>query len=213
MAGVALMWLLVSVGGAENPGFKQYEQYLSALGADGSASPGWGRAALVVTGLAILVVLPPLAVWRSLLGVLAGVAGFAALGMAAWPMTCPGSARFCTQTVPGQSLDIAHTTAVLVFVTAVISLSLAGARQMAAGSASRPRLWPAVPAAIAIVVLIGPSLLTVTGLPQRMLLLAAQVLVVALGAAAASELQRRHRREARSRVADLVRIDSVLWLF
>lgn len=206
---VALVWLLVSVGGAENPGFKQYEQYLSALGAAGTTSPGWGRAALVVNGLAILVLVPSLAAWRRPLGFLSGAAGLAAIGMAVWPMSCPGGARFCDRSSTPPAVDIAHTSAVLVFTVAVVALLLAGTRQVVAGSARTPRLWPAIPVAMALIVVLGPPLLAVTGLLQRTLLLSAQLVIVCLGAAATSELNRRHRRHAKARTADMVSIGPV----
>lgn len=197
---VAVVWILVSIGGAENPGFKQYEQYLSALAATGTHDPSWGRAALIVSGVAIWVLVPVMARWRPFLGATSLLAGGAAIAMALWPMHCPTGARFCTATTTGvPSLDMAHTAAVLVFATAVISTLIAGLRQITAGTGRTPALWPALPIAVATVALTAPSLLAVTGLLQRLLLLVAQVLLVLLAAVAAAELQRRHRLAAKYR--------------
>ena len=192
---IGLVWILVSVGGAANPGFKQYEQYLSALSADGTASPSWGRAALVVTGIGFALLVPGLAAWRPLLGVLTAVAGGAAVAMTVWPMACPVGARFCTSTDPtaGTEIDLAHTSAVLVFATAVVAMLLAGSIQVIAGPARRPVLWPAIPVAVLTMIVGAPWLLEVSGLPQRLLLLSAQVVLVALGTVGAAELHRRHR--------------------
>lgn len=195
--GVVLVWLLVSVGGAANPGFKQYEQYLSALGAEGTQSPLWGRAALLTTGVAIAVLIPTLGRWRALLGVCAAGAAAAAAGMATLPMTCPVGARFCVERDAPVGIDQGHTVAVLVFVWAVVSLLLAAARQLIAGAAARPTLWPAPVLALAVTAAGAPALLGVSGLLQRLLLLAAQVLIVCVGAVAAREHQRRLHRAQR----------------
>lgn len=192
------MWILVSIGGAENPGFKQYEQYLSALSATGTHDPSWGRAALIVSGIAIWLLVPVLGHWRWFLGATSLVAGGAAMGMALWPMHCPVGARFCTvSTTAAPTLDVAHTTAVLVFAAAVITTLIAGARQLVAGTGRAPALWPALPIAVVTVAVTAPSLLAVTGLLQRLLLLVAQVLMVLLASVAATELQRRHRLAAK----------------
>lgn len=81
------------------------------------------------------------------------------------------------------------------------ALLFAGARQLAAGGVASPRLWPTVASAVLVVAVCGPALLTVSGLPQRILLLAVQVLIVALGAASAAELHRRHRAVRKERAA------------
>ena len=120
------------------------------------------------------------------------------MAMSQLPMSCPAAARFCGSSSGG--LDVAHSMAVLTFAVAVMVLLLAGVRQVMAGSGAVPRLWPMVPTAIILVALSAPLLLTVSGLLQRLILLAAQVLVLGVGAAAAAELQRRERQYEKVRV-------------
>lgn len=199
-AAVVATWLLVSVGGMQNPGFKQYEQYLSALSAAGTHDPGWGRAALIVTGFGILVMVPLFAAWRLLLGATSLVAAAAAVAMSVLPMNCPASQRFCTDgATAGSTVEVGHAAAVLIFATAVVATVLAGMWQILAGSGNRPSLWPAVPVAVALVAIGAAPLLNVTGLAQRSLLLLAQVLLVLLGSLGAAELSRRERQRRRLR--------------
>lgn len=194
---VVAVWVLVSVGGATNPGFKQYEQYLSTLSADGIQAPQWGRAAMVVAALGIACVVPVLWTWRRGVGGAAGVAALAAVAIVAAPLNCPAGERFCAGETAQSGAAELHAGAVLLFCAAVLTLALAAGRQILAGARRQPPLWPTVLVAASATVLIAPALLQVSGLLQRTLLLAAQVVVVCAAAFAHGELRRRRREHLR----------------
>ena len=194
---VLAVWILVSIGGAANPGFKQYEQYLSTLSAQGAFAPQWGRAAMVVAALGIVVVVPALWSWRRGVGGAALLAAMAAVAIVATPLPCPPGQRFCSASTDTPVPAELHASAVLVFCVAVLTVISAAAIQIAAGAQRRPHLWPAPLVACALTAAAAAPLLHLSGLPQRTLLLAAQVAIVLRPAFAHGELRRRDREQLR----------------
>ena len=186
---VVAVWVLVSIGGAVNPGFKQYEQYLSALSADGTTTPGWGRAALLVAALGLLLVVPVLLRWCR---ITAGWVALAAAGVAliaAVPMICPAGTRFCraAASAPPERATL-HAVAVILFAASVVAAIATGAARVR-GSNWAGRALIGGMSAVAVVAA-SPGLLVVSGLPQRWLLLAGQLAVVALAHLAVVERER-----------------------
>lgn len=195
---VVMTWVLVSIGGAANPGYKQYEQYLSALSAEGTQSAGWGRAALLVAAAGIVVLVPVLARWSRPVATWTAAAALGCGAVAAAPMACPAGTRFCHAVAVGSALQASmHATAVIVFAAATAGAIATGMAQ-ALRRGTAPSV--AVGAAVATVVVLGsPALLMLSGLPQRWLLLAAQLALVALAQFAVVEGHRVDRRRAAER--------------
>lgn len=193
------MWVLVSIGGVVNTGFKQYEQYLSTLAARGAIAPEWGLAALLVMSVGLFLLVPLLFAWRRFVGVCVFVAATSSVFFAAMQVPCPPRARFCLDASPG-GLEAPHAAAVVVFSAAVLIAVLAGLIQVWHGGLQRPPLWPAAIVGIVVVALVSPWLITLTGLPQRLALVVAQLATLGVAAAAHGELGRRERLALKERI-------------
>lgn len=191
-------WVLVTIGGTANPGYRQYEEYVSSLAAHGAQQPWWGIAAMLCLAGSLLIVGPALAPWDRLVSraVLAG--GSALLLATGLRMGCPPRARFCTRSDTDWFTDLLHASAVLVAAAALLFGLFAAAIHLWRGS---PRVRDAVPAALGaavVLAVVGYPLLTLTGLQQRLVILLVQVAIVAAAAAAAGEARRVERQRARA---------------
>ncbi|MFN8125902.1 MAG: DUF998 domain-containing protein [Candidatus Nanopelagicales bacterium] len=193
-AAVVVGWVLVSVGGAVNPGFKQYEQYLSALSADGTSSPGWGRGALIVVGVGLATLIPVLIPWCRICAGWTAVAALGAIAVALVPMPCPSGERFCATPPTGAWEPVTHAATVTVFTVAVAAALVAGACRLRELTPGRRLTWSAVAAGATLAC--APMLLSLSGLPQRLALLAGQLALLAFAHVALSDRVRVERREA-----------------
>lgn len=191
------VWLLVSIGGMVNPGFRQYEHYLSTLAARGASAPTWGVVALLLLSAGLFCLVPILLRWRPFVAACVAVAALSAALVAFLPLPCPPRERFCVSPSIGPSLEVPHAAAVLLMCGAMIAAVVAGIVQLRAGGEARPRVWPAAVVAAALVALGSDWLLTLTGLAQRGWLLIGQAAVLAVAAGALGELDRRKRLAAK----------------
>ncbi len=190
-------WVLITIGGTANPGYLQYEQYVSALAARGAADPWWGIAAMACLTGSLLVVGPALRGWNPFVAWSVTGAGAGMLVATAVPIGCPPGERFCTTPGGAWPADIMHAAAVLVTAAALFFALCAGLIQLWRGSwRQRDSLIAAFAAATALAVT-GYPLLTVTGLQQRLMILLVQLGLIAAAAAARGEEKRRERVLAR----------------
>lgn len=162
--GVALFWTGVLVGGALAPGYRQSQDYISALASRGSVVAPIGMAAIAAKGVAYLAgAWLTQRVWRRrALALPMLLAGLSLLVVAAFRIGCPGGAAGCgfgAAALVDDSGDLIHYYAVLSFeiwlLCAMAALALGAWR-----GAPWPRWlgWISLPLAIASV-----TLLTRTG--------------------------------------------------
>lgn len=162
--GVALFWTGVLVGGALAPGYRQSQDYISALASRGSVVAPIGMAAIASKGMAYLAgSWLTQRVWgRRALALPLLLAGASLLVVAAFRIGCPGGAAGCgfgAAALVDDSSDLIHYYAVLSF-----EIWLLCAMVVLALGALRGAPWPrwlgmaSVPLGIASV-----TLLTRTG--------------------------------------------------
>lgn len=192
------VWVLVTIGGVANTGFRQYEQYLSTLAARGAMAPGWGLAALLLLSVGLFLLVPVLLAWHRFVAVAVLVAAISSVFFASMQVPCPPRARFCTETAVG-AFEVPHAGAVVVFSAALLTAVLAGAVQVWRGGERQPRLWPAAVVSVFVVGLASGWLITLTGLPQRMFLMFGQIAILVVASAAHNELGRRERLALKQR--------------
>lgn len=185
-------WLLITVGGATNVGYRQYDEFVSSLAARGALSPQYGLAALACVAGAHLLLVPQLRRRDVWVGTAVLIAGLALVAVAVFRVQCPGGA-FCLRADAPDVIEGAHVAGVLVYSAAMVAamlrvgvLALRSARTRFLGYAS---LGSAGVFLLALLLTAGPA----PGLSQRFWALAGQVWLVV--AAEESAYPRARRRE------------------
>lgn len=172
--GVTLFWTGVLVGGALAPGYRQSQDYISALASRGSVVAPIGMAAIASKGLAYLAgSWLTQRVWRRrALALPMLLAGVSLLVVAAFRIGCPAGAAGCgfgAAALADDSSDLIHYYAVLSF-----EIWLLCAMAVLAQGALRGAPWPrwlgmaSVPLAIASVALLLRTGGAFNGLWQRL---------------------------------------------
>jgi len=206
-------WVLITIGGTANPGYLQYEQYVSSLASSGVAQPWWGRAAMACLAASLLIVGPAVRRWNPLVGWPVALAGAGLIVATAVSVSCPHGEPFCRPldaagagaeagaVVVGNAI---HAAAVLATAAWWLFAAIAAALHLRRGTppqAGLPRRRDATAAGIGAataLVLLGYPLLTVSGLQQRLLVVVVQTGLIAAAAAAHGDEQRRDRQAARA---------------
>lgn len=172
--GVALFWTGVLVGGALAPGYRQSQDYISALASRGSVVAPIGMAAIASKGLAYMAgSWLTRRVWgRRALALPMLLAGASLLVVAAFRIGCPGGAAGCgfgAAALADDSGDLIHYYAVLSFeiwlLCAMTVLALGALR-----GAPWPRWlgWASAPLAVASVTLLTRTGGAYNGVWQRL---------------------------------------------
>jgi hypothetical protein len=197
----AAFWVLITIGGTANPGYRQYEEYVSGLAASGAEQPIWGIAALLCLAGTVLVVAPALRTWDPLVARATAVGGGGLILVAAARMGCPPGARFCQRGETDPLADLLHAGAVLFVAAALLFALFAAVLHVRRGAGGRARALAAGSGATVALAVVGYPLLTLTGLQQRFLILALQGAILAAAAAAHGE----GKRIARVRAKEVAR--------
>lgn len=172
--GVAIFWTGVLVGGALAPGYRQSQDYISALASRGSAVAPIGMAAIASKGLAYMAgSWLTRRVWgRRALALPMLLAGASLLVVAAFRIGCPGGAAGCgfgAAALADDSGDLIHYYAVLSFeiwLLCAMAVLLLGALR----GAPWPRWlgWASAPLAVASVTLLTQTGGAYNGVWQRL---------------------------------------------
>jgi hypothetical protein len=175
--------VLITVAGARAPGYRQYEDFISALASRGAPEPWIVRVALLGVAVAHLLVAASLVRRDRATGLAVGVAGACLVGVAALPITCPARAPYCVVADTPDVLDGGHLAAVLGYAVAMlVAMVRAGLlliRQPPGRVLGAASLVAAAVFVLALVATQGPA----PGAAQRWWALAGQVwLVVAASA-------------------------------
>ena len=197
-------WVLISIGGAANWQYKQYQEFLSSLAADGVPHPEWAITALVLLAISHALLVPGLAKWHPGVAAAVAVAALALVFVTVFRISCPGGARYCTPEPASPSADVFHGAAVLLYTMAVVSALMLAATQHRAAPVKRVRGIAVVVVAVVGTLACGHALLTLDGLAQRIWLLAAQIGLLLAASAASGEMARRERLATKERLADAV---------
>lgn len=112
-------WVLITIGGAANDGYAQYDQFVSSLASRGAQTPAWGIAAIVCVAGAHLVLVPQFRRRDSIVGICVLIAGLSLLAVAAFRVQCPDAA-YCVQSDPADGIDAVHLGAVLTYTAAMV---------------------------------------------------------------------------------------------
>jgi hypothetical protein len=112
-------WVLITVGGAANGGYQQFDQFVSSLASRGAQVPGWGIAAIGCVAAAHLLLVPQLRRRDPAVGACVLIAGVALLAVAAFRVQCPDEA-YCVRTAPADGIDAVHLGAVLTYSAAMV---------------------------------------------------------------------------------------------
>jgi hypothetical protein len=194
----AAFWVLITVGGAANHGYLQYEQYVSSLASSGVAQPWWGRAAMACLATSLLIVGPTVRRWNPQVGWPVALAGAGLVVATAFPVSCPPGEPFCRLSEAVGLANAVHGAAVLAAAACLLFAAIAAGVHLWRGAPRRQDAVAAGVGAATALTLIGYPLLTVSGLQQRVLLVAVQAGLIAAAAAAHGEERRLDRQAARS---------------
>jgi hypothetical protein len=119
LALLVAFWVLITIGGAANTGYKQYDQFVSSLASRGAQVPAWGIAAICCVAAAHLLLVPQLRRRDPIVGACILVAGLALLAVAGFRVQCP-SAIYCVRSESADALDVIHVVAVLTYSAAMV---------------------------------------------------------------------------------------------
>lgn len=174
-------WGLITLGGAANDGYKQYDQFVSSLASRGAMVPWFGLAALLCVASAHLLLVPQLRRTDAWVGGAVFMAGLSLLVVAAFRVQCPGG-DYCVASAEPDAIESAHVIGVLAYTAAMVVamvragvLALRSPRTRLLGYAS---LGASGIFVTALVLTSGPA----PGLSQRFWALVGQVWLVVVAA-------------------------------
>jgi hypothetical protein len=117
---IVAFWVLVTVAGARASGYRQYEDFISALASRGAPEPWLVRVALLCVAAAHLLVAGPLLRRERATGTAVAVAGLFLVAVAAFPITCPEPGAYCVVGGSPDVVDSVHVAAVLGYAAAML---------------------------------------------------------------------------------------------
>jgi hypothetical protein len=184
-------WALVTVGGAMVPGYRQYEDYISSLGARGVGSPAFGIVAVLCAAAAHLIAARMLSRADVIVAAAIGVASGALVVAAVARVTCP--AELCPQAPTGVTdlWDVLHEIAVGGYTVAVVVAMMRTGMVLLRDGTARSLGAASAVAALSFVAVLALTAGPAAGLSQRFWALAGQVWLVLVAAAAGSGVWKR----------------------
>jgi hypothetical protein len=118
---IVAFWVLITVAGARASGYRQYEDFISALASRGAPEPWFVRVALLCVAAAHLLVAGPLRRRERTTGTAVAVASLCLVAVAAFPITCPEQGAYCVVDGTPNVVDSVHIAAVLGYAASMLA--------------------------------------------------------------------------------------------